>query len=473
MRRGEFWTAESVRTAIGGSWVQRSDAQPALVGGAAIDTRALNPGEVFFALRGEQTDGHRYLRHAHEAGAALAIIDDVEAAGELPAGLGVLRVGNARLALGRLAGAYRATLGSVRTIAVTGSNGKTTTTRMIDACLRTALRGHCSPKSYNNDLGVPLTVLGAQPGGQYLLCEVGANDPGEIEPLSRIVRPHVVVITSIGSAHLEGFGTLEAIAAEKASLAAHLEPGGLVVLSADAPELALWRDRFERVLTFGTSPEADLRVSHIEQGPTELIFLLNERESFSVPMLGEHNACNAAAAIAVARRVGVADEAIREALAGCTPPAMRLSRENIGGIEIINDAYNANPDSMLAALRTLRDMAPPGSRRVAVLGDMLELGEAGPDAHRQIGREIAVEHLADVVVLVGPLAALAGETLRVSGIEVVAIEDLPDSGVAGVASVCEPGDTVLLKGSRSIGLERVVEAFRLSGTEASNPGGRG
>ncbi len=469
MSAGDFWTAESVRAAIGGSWVAKPNLLPEPTGGAAIDTRALSAGEVFFALLGDQTDGHRFLAEAHTAGAAIAVIDDAEAAGELPEGLGVLRVGDARLALGRLAAAYRATLGSVRTIAVTGSNGKTTTTRMIDACLETSLRGHCSPKSYNNDLGVPLTVLGARSGDHYLLCEVGANDPGEIEPLSRIIKPNIVVITSIGSAHLEGFGSVEAVAAEKASLAAHLAPGGLVVLNADAPQLAPWRDRFERVLTFGTSPDADLRVSDIEQTSTEVTFTLNERERFSVPMLGTHNASNAAAAVAVARRMGIADDCICTALAGCSPPEMRLVRERVNGIDIINDAYNANPESMLAALRALRDIAATGSRRVAVLGDMLELGPIAVEAHTQIGREIAEESLADVVVLVGPLAAHARAPLTDAGVVVLAEADLAGGGAIRVASVFVDGDTVLLKGSRGVGIERVFDALRLVRPQTSSP----
>lgn len=472
MTAGDFWTAESVRAAIGGSWLAKPDPLPGFAGGAAIDTRILKPGEIFFALRGEKTDGHCFLVRAHEAGAAMAVIDNTNSAGRLPEGLPVLRVADARLSLGRLAAAYRKTLGSVRTIAVTGSNGKTTTTRMIDACLRAGgLRGHCSPKSYNNDLGVPLTVLGAKADCQYLLCEVGANDPGEIEPLSRIIQPNIVVITSIGRAHLEGFGSIEAIAAEKASLATHLEPGGLVVLNADAPALKTWRENIERVLTFGVSPESDLRISDIIQTPVEVSFTLNEQEQYSVPMLGGHNACNAAAAIAVAKRLGIAADTIRNALSAFIPPDMRLSREQIGGIDIINDAYNANPDSMLAALRIMRDIAPANSRRVAVLGDMLELGPAGPDAHRQIGRAIAEEHLADVAVLVGPHIANACEPLVDARIDILTVDDIGGGGAARVMSVLAPGDTVLLKGSRSVGLERVLEALREAVGQTSNTGG--
>lgn len=458
-----FWDAETVRSAAGGSWLALPVAG-AIKGGAAIDSRAVGPGQIFFALRGERTDGHRYLAEAGRAGAAVAVVDDPTAAGVFPKGLGVLRVADARVALGRLAGAYRRALGSTRFIAVTGSNGKTTTTRMIHACLASRLRGRCSPKSYNNDLGVPLTVLGVHPGEHYAVCEVGMNAPGEIEPLSAIIQPDVAVITSIGRAHIESFGSVEAITAEKVTVASHLAPGGVVVLNADAPSLRPWRERLERVIMFGRADDADFRVGSIQAHAEGISFTVNERTVFRVPVLGVHNALNAAAAVAVARRLGVEDEAIRDALASFEAAEMRLSRLRVGEIEVINDAYNANPDSMLAALRTLAGVSSEGSRRVAVIGDMLELGSDGPAAHREIGHAIAGERLADLAVLVGPLAALAGDVLLDAGIEVVAVGDLGGGGAGRAAALLRRGDTVLLKGSRGMRLERVLEALRSSTT---------
>ncbi|MBK7404307.1 MAG: UDP-N-acetylmuramoyl-tripeptide--D-alanyl-D-alanine ligase [Phycisphaerales bacterium] len=454
-----FWTDETLRAAAGGSWLVAPPVG-ALKGGAAIDSRAIEPGCLFFALRGDRTDGHRFLREARDSGAAAAVIDRPDASGDFPDGLGVLRVADARTALGRIAAAYRRALGSTRFIAVTGSNGKTTTTRMIHACLAARLRGRCSPKSYNNDLGVPLTILGARPGEHYVVCEVGMNAPGEIEPLSAMIQPDIAVITTVGRAHVEAFGSVEGIAAEKASIASHLAPGGVVVLNADAPALRPWRDRFERTITFGVSDDADLRLGAVGATATGIAFALNGRASFEVPVLGAHNAVNAAAAIAVARRMGVDDDAIRAALAAFEPAEMRLTRQRVGEIEIINDAYNANPDSMLAALRTLAGLAPRGSRRVAVLGDMLELGNMAADAHREVGRVIAGERLADLAVLVGPLSALARETIADAGIEAVAVGDLAAGGAGQAAALLQRGDTVLLKGSRGMRLERVLEALR-------------
>ena len=470
MTAASFWTHDSVRVAMGAVWASRPETMPQMRSGAAIDTRDLQPGEVFFALRGDNTDGHRLLSAAFDAGAAMAVIDDPDALDSAPDTLPVVRVADTRAALGKLASSYRATLGPVRVIAVTGSNGKTTTTRMIDACLSTTLRGHSSRKSFNNDLGVPLTILGIRSGDQYLLCEVGANAPGEIEQLSRIIRPHVVVITNVGRAHLEGFGSIENIASEKASLAEHLEPGGVVMLSADSEPLRPWRERFERVLTFGKSPEADLRVGNVHQTIDGLTFVLNEREPFSLPMLGPHNAVNAAAAIAVARRVGVDSEHSRRGLAAFEPPPMRLTLQRSGGLTIINDAYNANPDSMLAGLRTLKQVAPVGARRVAVLGDMLELGEHADPAHGEIGDAIVREDLADLVVGVGPAASAMATRLRATGLSVESLPSLDSASLGKLLDAFRPGDVVLLKGSRRIGLERVSEAWNRA-SEPSTTGG--
>lgn len=459
-RAGAFWDHEAIRGALGGTWLARPEPPPALTGGASIDTRTLLPGQTFFALRGERTDGHSFLAAAGAAGSALAVIDDADRAGPLPSGLPVLRVPDARRALGRLAAAYRDFLSSTRFIGVTGSNGKTTTTRMIHACLSAGLRGRCSARSFNNDLGVPLTILGAEPDDRYVVCEVGMNAPGEIEPLSAVVRPHVVVITSIGSAHLEAMGSLEAIAAEKASLAAHLAPGGLVVATADAPTLRPWIKRFEAVVTFGEAADADLRVGDVREDASGVSFTINGRDRFSLPVLGAHNALNAAAAIAVARRLGGDERVACRALAAVAPAEMRLARERVAGISVINDAYNANPDSVAAALRTLARVAPSGSRRVAILGDMLEMGPAGPGAHGSIGEYLAASALADLVVLVGPLAAHAARPLERAGIETVAVESLESGGAERVAALLREGDTVLLKGSRGVRLERVLAALR-------------
>ncbi len=459
MTAAGFWTHDAVRSAMAAVWAVRPDTMPPLQGGAAIDTRHLKPGSVFFALRGEHTDGHRFLAQAHAAGAALAVIDDPAAAHSAPPGLPLVRAHDARAALGKLAAAYRTTLSSVRVVAVTGSNGKTTTTRMIHACLATTLRGRASKKSFNNDLGVPLTILDAKPGDQYLLCEVGANAPGEIEHLSKIVRPHVVLITGIGRAHLQGFGSLQGVAKEKASLATHLETGGIVVLPDNCEPLNPWRDQLDRVLTFGSTKDADLRVGAVTQTIDGLSFTINERERYTLPVLGLHNAANAAAAVAVARRLGIDTQAIQQGLSTFTPPPMRLEPTHRNNATLINDAYNANPESMLAALRTLRDVAPQSARRVAILGDMLELGDTTPNAHAEIADTIVRESLADRVVTVGPAASEMAPPLRAARIDVETIAHLDQPVATRIARSIAPGDIVLLKASRSMRLEQIADAW--------------
>ncbi len=459
MTAASFWTHDSVRSAMAAVWAARPDTLPPLQGGAAIDTRQLQPGSVFFALRGQHTDGHRFLAEALAAGAALAVIDDPAAAQTAPPALPLVRVPDARAALGKLAAAYRKTLSSTRVVAVTGSNGKTTTTRMINACLATTLRGRASQKSFNNDLGVPLTILAAKPGDQYLLCEVGANAPGEIEHLSKIIRPHVVLITSVGRAHLQGFGSIERIAKEKASLANHLEPGGLVVLPDNCEPLNPWREQLDRVLTFGSTKDADLRVGAVTQTLQGLSFTINERDRYTLPLLGIHNAANAAAAIAVARRLGIDTQAIQQGLSTFTPPPMRLELTHRADATLINDAYNANPESMLAALRTLREIAPHTARRVAILGDMLELGDTSPQAHAEIANTIVREALADRVVTVGPAASEMAPPLRAARIDVETIDHLDQPAATRIAKSIAPNDIVLLKASRTIRLEQIADAW--------------
>jgi len=468
-----FWSPDNLRAAMGGMWVARPEGvEP---GGAGIDSRTIRHGQVFFALGGERTDGHRHVADAARAGASMAVVEDpARVQGALPEGFGVLRVPSARRALGKLAAAYRRTLEGTRVIAVTGSNGKTTTTRLIDAVLRTTLRGTCPRQSYNNDLGVPLTILGASRGDQYLVCEVGMNAPGEIAALGAMVSPDVGVVTSVGRAHLERLGTLRAVAQEKASLLGCLRPGGLGVVHADAPDLldavrAL--DLPGNVVTFGSGAPADVRVTEVETGEAGTSFTLNGRWRLRVPLLGAHNALNAAAAVAVARRLRVPDEEIARGLAGATGAAMRLERSCVAGVTVLNDAYNANPDSMLAAVRTLvslgagREGSPP--RRVAILGDMLEQGAGAEEVHREVAQALAGApgRGVDLAVLVGRWMRHAADVLRErwGGARVVHLPDVEGEGADRAAALLRPGDLVLLKGSRRMGLERVALALAARG----------
>ena len=458
-----FWTPESIRAAVGGTYIARDQAV-SLAGGVSIDTRTLKPGQIFAAFKGEHADGHTYLHAARKAGSTLALVERGRDLPEpAPEGMTIIEVDSTRAALGKLARAYRRTLTSTRVVAVTGSNGKTTTVRLIDQVLGSQLRGSASIKSFNNDIGLPLTILAAKPTDQYVVCEAGMSSPGEIAYLAQIASPDIAVITSIGRAHLEKLGSQQAIAREKASLLQGLSPGGLGVVPAGAPDLEEFLRADVSYVRFGVDQDADLRVMEIESHAKGVRFATNGGQRYELPLLGAHNALNAAAAIAVARRLGLSETQIAEALRSARGAEMRLDRRTIAGIDVINDAYNANPDSVLAAVRAMGGLMNGAERRVLVLGEMLELGPAGPGLHEEIGRAVAETIRAgsgpDFVVLVGELARHAQEPIAAElGDQAVVLEPKTGDG-RSIAERFRPGDAVLIKGSRSVGLERVVRAM--------------
>lgn len=467
-----FWTPATIRTAAGGSWIARPDdldAPTRPMQGVSTDTRSIRAGQVFVALRGDNFDAHEFLHDAIEHGASMLIVDNpTKADAEVvhrARGIGVLRVPDTGKALVKMAAAYRQTLEGTRVIAVTGSNGKTTTTRLIDAVLSSRLRGTCSTKSHNNIIGVPLTILAAQPGDQYLICEVGMNAPGEIAPLARICEPDVAVITSIGRAHFDAFGSIEGIAREKASLLSYLRPGGAAVVTADTPYLTEFLRPVSNVVTFGRDAKADLRLTSFEHTGNDrpgIKFTVNDRFDYTLPLIGEHNAINAAAAIAVARRLGLDHPEIQAGLAGVKPADMRLTRLNLGGIDLFNDAYNASPESMIAGIRTFASLTTASRRRVLILGDMLELGDLAAKAHAEVGDFIREHCPVDLLVTVGPSALLIAERFSAdakSRGKLMIHSSLDDAQAAKIVERLMPGDSVLVKASRRVGLERIVKAI--------------
>jgi UDP-N-acetylmuramoyl-tripeptide--D-alanyl-D-alanine ligase len=467
-----FWTPNSVRAAVGGAWVARgSSGVETPIAGISTDTRSLARGDAFFALRGERFDAHDFLHQAIAGGASLLVIDDPSAfshdMARMAPSVSVLRVPDVLAALDRLAAAHRKKLTGTKVVAVTGSNGKTTTVRLIDAVLRTRLTGTASVKSYNNSIGLALTVLRAKPSDQYLICEAGINDRGEMAPLAAIAEPDIVVITSIGRAHIGQLGSLEGVAREKAVLLSYLRPGGLAVVPADTSVLDEFVRPVPNVLRFGRSAGADLRVTacaHSADG-SGLEFEVNGRTRFTLPMLGEHNALNAMAAIAVARRFNLDDDAIRAGLAAAQPAEMRMTRSRVGeggSIDLYNDAYNASPESTLAAIRAFADVSRRNARRVIVLGDMLELGEHSHAAHTEVAEALIAAGAPDVLVTIGPGALVIADAITHAAprCRVIILSDLDDAQAVRVAQRIQPGDAVLLKGSRRMGLERIDRALR-------------
>ncbi len=511
-----FWTPDNLRSVTSGTWLIRPprpdvpsdrpvDLPPppthAPITGLSTDTRDIKPGQVFLALRGENHDAHRFLQQAVIAGATILIIDDDSAVpdGGFTPAAGVLKVADTGKALLKIAAAYRESLKGTRVIAVCGSNGKTTTTRLIEQVLNTTFRGTASKKSFNNAVGVPLTILRAQPSDHYLLCEVGTNAPGEIATLGTVVQPDIAVITSIGREHLEGLGDLAGVAAEEASILKFLRPKGCAIINADSPELdaAIRKYKPATQVRFGRGSKenpADIRigsagVATIDEpepdggsgGFTGIAFAINDRFKIRLPMLGEHNAMNALAAFAVARRMGIEEGRIIEALSGASGAEMRLQLAQValpagGRARVLNDAYNANPDSMLAALATLATLRPglgesggvgPGGertgRRVAILGDMFELGSTAATLHAQVVEcVLRLRNSIGLVVLIGEQMCRAGAALRAAGWPDDRLLLLPagdDPAIRAAAASIRPHDVVLLKASRRMRLERVLLAL--------------
>jgi UDP-N-acetylmuramoyl-tripeptide--D-alanyl-D-alanine ligase len=363
---------------------------------------------------------------------------------------------------------------------VTGSNGKTTTCRLLETTLSLEMPGIASVKSFNNHIGLPLTLLRATPEHRFVICETGTSGPGEIAALTSIARPDIALITSVGRAHLEKLIDLAGVAREKASIARGLGPGGLLLASFDSAELRAELaagSHAGRTATYGRTAGANHLVEAVK--PT----VVDERDGvafrldgapFEVTLTGEHNALNAAATALVARSLGLDDDAIARGLRQAAPPPMRMQRSVVRGVTLWNDAYNANPESMAAAASDFLARAPDDARRVLVLGDMLELGAGAEAAHEEVGRRIGAAGRVDLLCCVGGLARSIGVGLaaRRPGIRIEAF-DLEDEAPARVASLLAPGDWALLKGSRGVRLERVEEALRGAVEHSDAPVGAG
>jgi UDP-N-acetylmuramoyl-tripeptide--D-alanyl-D-alanine ligase len=459
-------TPRQIREWTGGRWLASGAGvleDELALGGLTIDSRRVEPGQVFLAIRGERFDGHDFVRQAAERGAAMAIVDErsLDKLGDI-SGLPLLVVAETIAALGRLAGNWRRQLRAT-VIGITGSVGKTTTKRLIDAVLSTELSGTTSPASFNNHIGVPLTLLEARPIDQFVICEIGTSAPGEIAALTDIARPDIAIITHAAAAHTQGLGSLEAIAREKASIMSHMNPDGLAIVNGDVAALLPHHKLARKRLTYGRSASCDLRLTAYTATAQGSEFQVNDRWAFKLSLPGEHNAINALAAIAVGRHLNLPESRIATGLAQAAGPPMRLQVTTIGppghGVTLINDAYNANPESMQAAVDVLLGH-PTCGRRLAILGDMLELGEASPAYHRELGRSL-VQTTLDRLVLIGPLCRHTAEPVRKAWLDgrLDYFEQWADDLPGKIAGMLEPGDTVLIKGSRGMALERLVSAM--------------
>ena len=422
----------------------------AAFGTVGIDTRRLEAGALFVAIAGERFDGNDFLSDAHAKGAAGALVSR-------PAGVALpqVRVADTREAFGQMARAWRANF-SLSVIAVTGSNGKTTVKALTASILASGRRVCVTRGNLNNDLGVPLTLMGLSATHEALVIELGANHPGEIDYLSGLVRPTVGVITNANAAHLEGFGSVAGVAAAKGELLDHLPGEGTAVINADDAHCAHWRarSRADTVLSFGLSARADCTVAGtIAARPAGSQFTLRlpdgQTGEVRLPLPGRHNVLNALAAAAAAHALGASAEQIRRGLGRAQPVKGRLNvLAGRGGAAIIDDSYNANPESARAALDYLRGR---GGRRIFVLGDMAELGETGPGLHRELGEY--ARDCCDALFAVGNLSRHAAESFGARGRFF--------RGLTALEQALEPllaaDTTVLLKGSRVMALDRLAE----------------
>lgn len=450
-----FTAAETAR-ATGGRILAGEDA-PAR--GLSIDTRTLRRGQAFFALVGERVDSHELIADAHGAGAAFLVIHrDVES----PEGATLVRVENTEAALADL-GAWLRGREELCVVGVTGSVGKTSTKALLAA----ALEAESSPGSYNTVYGLPLTLANLPEGAERVVLEMGVSEPGEMARLRRIAEPDVMVLLNVAPAHTEALGSVEGVAREKAASAASLRPGaGGVVWNADDSllESAVREVLPEDVtaLRFGESEGADLRLvswQPIDLGGGRVTARLPDGGAitFELSLPGRHNALNALAALAAGLLLGEDAEAMARRLEGVQPPPGRGRVMDLGGLRVVDDSYNANPRSLEAALALLA--GAPAGRKIAVLGDMKELGAASP-AHHEAAGEMAARAGVDLLLLVGEEMALAEGPAREGGI--ADVHRFADAAAAGswLAGHLREGDLVLVKGSRAMALESVVEALR-------------
>jgi UDP-N-acetylmuramoyl-tripeptide--D-alanyl-D-alanine ligase len=428
----------------------------------STDSRAMCDQGLFVALSGERTDGHRFVDQAFEAGAAAAMVDAEARADQ---GGPMVRVGSTADALMRLAADERTSMTAI-VVGITGANGKTSTKDLTQAAVRTRFRVHASPGSFNNEVGLPLTILGAPPDTEVLVAEMGARRLGDVKLLSGIARPDVVVVTNVGVAHMEVFGSWASIVEASAEPIDALGPDGLAILNADDPVVVAYGDRSPgRVTTFGLRPNADVRahdVSLAREGRATFRLVTEEGEAeVTLAVPGEHMVSNALAAAAVSRELGIPLADVATALTGAGVSRWRMETfTTAAGVRVLNDAYNANPESTAAALRTARWMAGEG-RLIAVLGEMAELGEISEDEHDRVGA-LSARIRVDRLLTVGEAARAVVLAAVLQGMDPadVASYDDPAEVLEDVRAWVRVGDLVLCKGSRVAGLETLAEALR-------------
>jgi UDP-N-acetylmuramoyl-tripeptide--D-alanyl-D-alanine ligase len=431
------------------------------------DSRQAQSGDLFVALRGERFDAHDFISEAAKKAAAVVLerrsLKDRPLSEIRTDKCAVIAVDDTRAALGRLAGVYRKQF-QLPIAVVAGSNGKTTTKELVAAVLRQRLVTLASEASFNNDIGVPLTLLSLQRSHQAAVLEAGTNHPGELAPLVRTIHPDYGILTGIGREHLEFFGDLDGVAEEEGWLAELLPSRGKLFLNTDSE----WADRIARrtqatVVRIGSSEESHWRLVAARLEKQGTMFRVEAPQAdlageYRVRLIGKHQALNAVFALALGAELGLSRSEIEQGLLECKPAKMRMQLWTTSGVQVLDDCYNANADSMLVALATLREL-PCRGRRVAVLGDMAEQGPHSPAAHHEVGRRAAESGVGQLFA-VGKMAPLVASAARDAGLtRVLEFADV-ETAASAVKQFVREGDLVLLKASRSSRLERIGEALR-------------
>jgi UDP-N-acetylmuramoyl-tripeptide--D-alanyl-D-alanine ligase len=422
----------------------------------STDSRTIKPGDLFVALCGEHFDAHNFLEQVAKAGAAGALVSRDPPPG-LPQTFAILRAADTLVAYQNLAANYRKTL-PLKVLGITGSNGKTSTKDFAASILGRAFRVTKTEGNFNNHVGLPRTILEANRDHQFAVWELGMNHPGEIAALARIASPDAGIITNIGIAHIEFMGSREAIAQEKGALAEAIDPGGFVVLNADDDFSGSIANRTRARVIFAGIEEGAIRAIEVQQTAGGCEFTIVEgahRCRAQLPVPGLHMVQNAILAVAAGRAFGVSLEECAAGLVSAPLAKARLQIREIHGVQFIDDSYNANPDSMKAALRTLMELDVDG-KRIAVLGRMLELGAESERGHREVGEAAATLGVDHLISIGNDAIALAAEQ---AGLENSAIAQDASDAAEMLNEIVGPGDLVLIKGSRSSRTELVLDEF--------------
>src|SRR6266851_5076633 len=444
-------------TELAGAKLEQGDGENS-VERISTDSRTIKKGELFVALRGENFDGHKFVEATAKAGAAGAIVDH-DWKGNVPSGFAVLRADDTLLAYQNLAANYRKSL-SIKVLAVTGSNGKTSTKDFAASVLGRRFRVTKTQGNFNNHVGLPRTVLEATSEDEVAVWEIGINHPGEVAPLSKIAAPNAAIITNIGVAHIEFMGTREAIANEKGALAEAVAAEGAVILNADDRFSKGIAERTNAHVIFAGTKEGTVRAIDIQQSAEGSEFTIMEgahRCRAQLPVPGLHMVQNALLAVAAGRVFGLSIEECAAGLASAPLTKARLQIKTIRGVQFIDDSYNANPESMRAALSTLAELETDG-RRIAVLGEMAELGTESERGHREVGEAAAALKI-DRLIAIGETAAGIADAAQNAGLENSRTVASPNEAAEILAEETSSGDLVLIKGSRSARTERVLEEF--------------